>query len=280
MTDRCEGSRLMNNALFLVLAAVSLTAAHFQVIYTPQVETTEKSLQFLLFFTHPFAGEPVMKTGAQEDGSVLGIKELFVVHDGKVRDVKSALREVIFATLRDKGPAQRFCLDQNAGYKAAGDYAVVAVPYPYWEPSEHAYIQQIAKLFVNKGGFTTDWAKRCAKGFAEIVPLVKPYEMVPGSLFRAVVFDTRGKPVPRCAVEIECLNVEIEFSANRIASAGKIINEKYGVATVITDANGVFDYIPLRPGFWGFAAIGAGSDKTWKGKALEQDPVLWIKVAE
>jgi cobalt/nickel transport protein len=270
----------MKKVLFLMLAAVSLAAAHFQVIYTPRVQMAEKSLDFLLFFTHPFVGEPVMKTGAQEDGTVLGFKDIFVVHEGKVRDVKSALKDVTFATLKDKGPAQRLSLDRSSGYQAAGDYAVVAVPYPYWEPAEHAYIQQIAKLIVNKGGFATDWSKRCARGFAEIVPLVKTYEMVPGSLFRAVVLDTRGKPAPACAVEIECLNATIDMAANKIADAGKIVNEKYGAATVMTDANGVFEYIPLRPGFWGFAAIGAGCDKTWKGKSLEQDPVLWIQVTE
>jgi cobalt/nickel transport protein len=154
------------------------------------------------------------------------------------------------------------------------------VPYPYWEASEQTYIQQIAKLFVNKGGFATDWRRRCAAGYAEIVPLVKPGEMAPGSLFRAEVLDENGKPVRHCSVEVERLALEIDMAQNRAAAAGKSESEKYGAATVLTDANGVFEYVPLRPGYWGFAAIGAGGAKVWKGKKLEQDPLIWIRVAE
>ena len=36
------------------------------------------------------------------------------------------------------------------------------------------------------------------------------------------------------------------------------------------------DLIP-REGFWGFAALGAGPQKEYKGKALSQDAVIWIR---
>jgi cobalt/nickel transport protein len=270
----------MKKASCLLLALCAAAVAHFQVIYTPAAESTDKTVSVLLFFTHPFSIASVMKTGLQENGAVLGLKDIFIVHDGKFKDMVWATKGVTLATPRDTGPAQRVYIDQSAGYKGAGDYAVVVVQYPYWEASEKTSIQQIAKLFINKAGFSSDWNKRCAKGYPEIVPLVKPYEMVPGSLFRAKVLDNNGKAAPGISVEIEFLNADVDMANNRLVNCGKVRNEKLGAATVTADANGVFEYVPLKAGFWGFAGISAGLEKTYNGKALEQDPVIWIQVTE
>jgi len=171
----------------------SIVHAHFQVIYTPQTQTSDKTLAIIFFFTHPFTVEPLLRTGLQEDGKELGMKDVFIVHREKTSHCTDLLKPAAISTPHGSGEAQKLVLDQASGYKSAGDYAVIVVPYPYWEVSEKTYIQQIAKLFVNKGGFSTNWSHRCAKGFAEIVPLVKPGEVVPGGLVRAVVFDAAGK---------------------------------------------------------------------------------------
>jgi cobalt/nickel transport protein len=268
----------MKRAVVFLLALCAGAGAHFQVIYTPAAESSDRSVSVLLFFTHPFAAEPVLKTGLREDNAVMGLKDVFIVHDGKATRVMQAVKNVVFSTAKDSGPAQRLTIDQSTGYRDAGDYAVIAVPYPYWEAPEKAFIQQVAKLFINKAGFATDWNRRCAKGFPEIVPLVKPYEMVPGSLFRAVVLDNNGRPAPGITVEIEFLNADVDMAANRLVNSGKTGNKKLGSATVITDANGVFEYIPLRAGYWGFAGISAGLQKTYNARPLEQDPVFWIQV--
>ncbi|MCG8332935.1 MAG: DUF4198 domain-containing protein, partial [Proteobacteria bacterium] len=33
-------------------------------------------------------------------------------------------------------------------------------------------------------------------------------------------------------------------------------------------------------GDWGFAALGVGPDKTYKGKELSQDAVIWIRASD
>jgi cobalt/nickel transport protein len=270
----------MKRAFLFLLALCVSAGSHFQVIYTPSAESPGKNVMVLLFFTHPFCAEPVLKTGLQPDGTVKGLKDVFIVHDGKATDVTAAVKNVPFSTQKDSGTAQRLVIDQSAGYKGAGDYAIVVVPHPYWDESEKRHIQQIAKLFINKARFASDWNRRCVKAYPEIVPLVKPYEMVRGSLFRAVVLDNNGKPSPGVAVEIEYLNADVDMAGNRLVNSGKIKNEKLGAATVIADANGVFEYIPLQPGYWGFAGIGAGLRKTYNGKPIEQDPLIWIQVTE
>ena len=45
----------------------------------------------------------------------------------------------------------------------------------------------------------------------------------------------------------------------------------------IADANGVFTFGVPKAGFWGFAALGTGSTKEFKGKELSQDAVVWIR---
>lgn len=268
----------MKKTIILILVISIYASAHFQLVYTPEVETSAKQVNFLLFFTHPFEGDPVMKTGLTEKGKVLGIEKAFVVHKEKTRDLTTKLKKITFTTKTDKGPAFSLTLDNTSGYKSGGDYAIVVVPFPYWEPAENLYIQQITKVFINKGGFTTDWDKRCAKNYTEILPLVNPFDIISGSLFRGVVVDNSGKPVSGVVVEVEYLNFGVDMNKKMLTNNPTIKNEKKGVATLITDKSGVFAYIPQLPGFWGFAALSAGSQKTYKGKELEQDPVIWIKV--
>lgn len=214
-----------------------------------------------------------------ENGSVKGMEKVFLVHKGKKSDLTSSLKKVTFSAKKDKGHAYKLSINSNNGYKGGGDYAIVVVPYPYWEPAENLYIQQITKLFINKGGFDTDWKKRCVKNYPEIVPLVKPYDVVAGALFRGVVIDNNGKPVAGAVVEVEYLNFDVDMTKNMLVGDPKIKNEKIGVTTLITDANGVFAYIPKKKGYWGFAALSAGTQKSFNSKKLEQGPVIWIKVA-
>lgn len=42
---------------------------------------------------------------------------------------------------------------------------MVAVPHPYFEAADDGYIQQIAKVFINKAGLSTDWQSRVAEGY-------------------------------------------------------------------------------------------------------------------
>ncbi len=269
----------MKKALFLIITLYFTAFAHFQVIYTPHVETVQKEVTFQLFFTHPFEGDPVLRTGLMQNGTVKGLKSVYMIHKGNKTDCTPHLKKITFAAKKDKGPAFKLVINSKTGYKSGGDYAIVVVPHPYWEPGENLYIQQITKLLVNKGGFETDWQNRCVKDYPEIIPLVKPYDVVAGGLFRGVVLDNSGKAVVGAAVEVEYLNYTVDMNQNMLLGEAKIKNEKIGVTTVISDANGVFAYIPKRNGYWGFAALSAGTQKTFNGKELEQDPVIWIKVS-
>lgn len=267
--------------IVLLISLISLSIhAHFEVLFTPSLEVNSKEVKVSNFFGHPYGGKHLMKSGLGKDGKIVPLKELFLFHKGKKIDLTSKIQKTEFSTEESKAPGFDIILNKEVGFKSAGDYALVLVPSPYWEPSEGLYIQQITKLFINKGGFDTDWDKRCAEGHTEIIPLTRPYDVTVGSLFRGVVLDNSGNPVPNAVVEIEYLNYDIDMNKHFFGGNAKLPNEKKGEKTLITDKNGVFAFIPQKEGYWGAAALSAGSDKEYKGVELEQDPVIWINVTE
>jgi cobalt/nickel transport protein len=268
--------QLRNSLAVSAITAIS-AFAHLEVLYTPKTELESGSeVKISAFFTHPFAGEPIMKRGMNENGKVLGVKEIFVVHNGKKSNA-SSVKDVLWSTKSSKGPGSEIVLS-GSDFKSAGDDGIVLVPHPYWEKEEEAYIQQITKLFVNKGGFDTDWQNRIADGYTEIIPLNNPYKVTVGQVFRAKVVDNEGNPVPDAVVEIELLNYPVNPAKAFYGGKAFTENEKKGTNTVVTDANGVFAFVPQVAGYWGFAALFAGNDKEFNGKDLEQDPIIWIQV--
>ena len=124
---------------------------------------------------------------------------------------------------------------------------------------------------MDKDDLATDWNKRLANGYPEIIPLSNPITWK-GEIFRAQVVDKAGKPVANAEIEIEYLNSNIKNSK----FVGELQKEK--TATVIyADENGYFSFIPIHKGYWGFAALGAGGEMKHNGKELSQDAVLWIE---
>lgn len=272
---------MLRKAVSILSIAAIAASAHFQVIYTPEVEVSDKSVDFKLFFTHPYDGNTILLTGRNEKMEGEGIKEVFLYHNGKKTDLTKNIKKVDFSSANDTADGYDLTIDKKSGFKSGGNYALMVNPAPYWEPEEGLYIHQITKLFVNRGGLgDTEWADRITEGYTEMIPLVSPYNVTPGSIFRAKVVDNEGKPVEGALVEIEHLNYDVDMEKNHFGGTAKIEDEKHGMAAMVTDVNGIFTFIPPKAGYWGFAALSAGSDKTYRGKELEQDPVIWIKVAE
>lgn len=258
-----------------LVACMSVSAfAHFQLIHTADSNISGKtSVPFELVFTHPAEATQAhsMDIGKDEAGKVNPVVEFFSVHNGEKKDLKSMLKESKFGPANKKVVSYKFNLDRNSGLKGGGDWALVFVPAPYFEPSESVYIQQVTKVLVNKDDLATDWNNRVAEGYPEIIPLSNPITWQ-NQIFRAQVVDKDGKPIPNAEIEVEYMNSTIKNS--------QFVGEKQKdkVATVIySDANGYFSFIPVHKGYWGFAALGAGGELKYNGKELSQDAVLWIE---
>ncbi|WP_033069598.1 DUF4198 domain-containing protein [Thalassospira australica] len=246
------------------LVAASMPAqAHFQLVYTPDVNITKAGeIPVKLIFWHPFENGHVMDMGTP--------REFYVMHRGENIDLKSTLSEFSFAGTANSAVAY----DGSLLLKRSGDYVMVVVPEPYYEESEDIYIQQLTKSYVNRNEIPTDWTE--PQGLAtEILPLNRPTNVVAGSTFTGRVL-SEGKPVPGVEVEIEYMAAEPDMATNS-PKAPTASPMPGGAIVAISDENGYFTFGIPKSGFWGFAALGSGPEKEFQGKELSQDAVLWVR---
>ena len=256
--------------LFASILAVGLTAtattssqAHFQLVYTPEVNLEKAGdVPFKLIFWHPFENGHVMDMGQPE--------QFFYVHKDKKTNLLGALKPISFTGSGNTAAA----FEATVPLKRTGDYIFGIVPAPYYEKSEDIYIQQLTKSYVNRGGIPGNWMEPIGMA-TEIVPLNKPTNILAGSTFSGRLLSD-GKPVAGAEIEIEYMAAEPDMKKNT-PTAPKAGPMPGGAVVAISDANGYFTFGIPRAGFWGFAALGSGPAKEHKGKELSQDAVLWVR---
>ncbi|RED53683.1 DUF4198 domain-containing protein [Aestuariispira insulae] len=259
---------MIRKTVLSAVAAAALFAsapagAHFQLIYTPEVNLQKAgNVPFRLIFWHPFENGHAMDMGQPE--------EFYYIHKGEKTDLIDSLKKITFKGAHNEAAAY----EADVKIKRNGDYILVATPAPYYEESEDIYIQQITKSFVNKGEVPTDWMEPIGLK-TEIVPLNKPTNILAGSTFTGRLLSA-GKPVAGAEIEIEYMAAEPDMAENK-AGTPKAEPMPGGAIVAISDANGYFSFGIPKSGFWGFAALGSGPDKEHEGKELSQDAVLWVR---
>ena len=244
-------------ALFVGAAAA---LAHFQVVL-PSMDIVSadgpREVSLDILFTHPMEQGPVMEMGKP--------KQFGVVVRGAKRDLLPALK------------ARK--LDGKTAYTASytvqrpGDHIFFIEPAPYWEPAEEKMIVHYTKVVVNAFGMEEGWDE--AVGFpVEIEPLVRPYGLWAGNVFRGVV-KKGGQPIPFAEIEVEYFN-----EGKKVA----IPADPFVTQVIKADANGVFAYAMPRAGWWGFAALVDGDEpmKSPDGKmvGVELAGLIWIRAEE
>lgn len=250
-------------AVALGLSASFAAHAHFQLVYTPEVRLENPAtLPMKLVFWHPMENGHVMDMDKPE--------AFFVLHKEQKTDLMPLLKPITFKGKDNSAKA----FEANVPVRRNGDYIFVLQPKPYFEKEEDSYIQQITKSFVNKSNMPTGWNEPVGLP-TEIVPLNKPTNVVVGSTFSGKVL-SEGKPVAGAEIEIEYMAAPPNVKTNA-PSSNASSEAKGGTLVAVTDDQGVFTFGIPKAGFWGFAALGTGPAKTYKGKDLSQDAVIWIR---
>ncbi len=258
----------MRISLFSLFAALTFiltpaAQAHFQLIYTPDSNLAKAgTVPLKLIFWHPMENGHAMNMRKPE--------EFYSVFKGKKTDLMETLNPITFNGASNTASAY----EGSVKLKRNGDYALVTVPSPYYEESEDIYIQQITKVFINKGETPTDWAEPVGLK-TEILPLNKPYGALVGSTFSGVVLKD-GKPAAGVEIEIEYMAAEPDMATNKPSSDASA-SLPGGAIVAISDTNGQFTFGIPKAGYWGFVALGSGPDTEHNGKELSQDAVLWIQ---
>ena len=263
----------MKKLVLLVVALMMVSAvtcsAHFVVVYTPNPLLDKGgTIPLKAVFTHPFEAGHTMEMDQPN--------AFFVVNKGKKTDLLKTLKPITWTSLENSAKAW----ETTYAVRGMGDYVFCLEPAPYFEKNEDGYIQQFTKVMVNNAGLPTDWDKPVGVK-TEIVPLDKPYALWTGNVFRGVVL-SGGKPVADAEIEVEYLNHDLNMQDNKFEATAKVkvTSDAMKTLTIKTNAHGEFAFGIPKAGWWGFAALGVGPDKKFKGKELSQDAVIWIQARD
>jgi cobalt/nickel transport protein len=108
----------------------------------------------------------------------------------------------------------------------------------------------------------------------EIEPLVRPYGLWTGNIFRGIV-KRNFQPVPFAEIEVEYYNVD---RATHVPAA------PYVTQVIKADSQGVFSYVMPKAGWWCFAALVDG-DKKMKNPSgemvdVELGGLIWVQTRD
>lgn len=245
-------------AAIVVALGAAPVRAHFQVIL-PSTDIVgaegERTVSLSLVFTHPMEGGPVMEMAAPVQFGVLA--------NGRKTDLRQALRP--------KPIDGKTSYEASYALRTPGDYVFFVEPAPYWEAAEEKMIVHYAKVIVD---FASGDGWDAMVGFpVEIEPLVRPYGLWTGNLFRGIV-RRNGKAVPFAPVEVEWVN----------DGSVKPPADPFVTQVIKADGAGVFSYAMPRAGWWGFAAL-VDADTPMKSPTGKQVPVeagalMWVRTVD
>jgi cobalt/nickel transport protein len=247
-------------ATILTFWPIGFARAHFQVLLpsTDIVGSGDGKVVHLdILFTHPMEQGPVMEMGTpRQFGVLVGSKKRDLLKELKPKKIRG--KTTFTCDMRPDRP---------------GDYVFFIEPAPYWEAAERKMIVHYTKVVVDVMGAEEGWDAMV--GFpVEIQPLVRPFGLWTGNSFRGIVI-RNGKPVPFATVEVEYYN-----EGKRV----KVPNDAFTTQVIKADANGVFSYTMPRAGWWGFAALVPGEEKTkgpdGKPAEMELGGLMWVKTVD
>jgi cobalt/nickel transport protein len=266
----------MRNHFFLAMLvpalAVNAASAHYHMLL-PDKHSVKKdeAVTFTFQFGHPFEHQ-LFDTSKPRSLAVLA-------PDGKKTDLLSKLKEVELPGeegKKVKGFQFSFAPDQR------GDHVVVAESAPVWMEEDKEFFADVVKgvlhVQAQKG-----WEATILPGF-EMVPLTRPYGLLPGMVFQAQVTTERrlfiGNPDP--AYPLPAPGVLVEVERYHAKPPTELPPDELITRTVRTDPNGVATTSLTEPGWWCLTASRKVGMREHEGKnyPVRQRSTLWVHVDE
>ncbi len=264
--------------IFLILLYFSQSSMAHTTVFIPQSDPDGKKMVRIIH-CHPFSGSGIMGIRLHEKDTdhLKGLESIKVIHEGKVRDLSDAVTPDYYTVRNDRREIYTLSLDRKNGFLKPGDYAIVVRHSLHWKEKYGLFLQKTAKFYVNIGGLVTDWPNRLLKGDPEIIPLVSPYGVYAGTLFRAEAVNSRGERIPHARITVEYLNYNAADNALDVSSP-LMSREDLGSVMFFTDAGGSFSFIPVRAGIWTFTLSLPAKESPESGKKIKYDSSLTVVV--
>ncbi len=267
-------SLFLMTGLFLLPTAA---AAHTMVLI-PRVDKNGRKSVKVAFF-HPAIGDNIMgiRLGVDDSNKLKGLDAIYLIHEKQKKNLEHIALPDYYTVRGEKRETYTIRLNRESGFFKPGDYIIVVKHKPHWKKHEGLYRDKVAKLCINYFGVTSDWPNRVLKDMPEIIPLVQPYSVSAGTIFRAEAVNEKGHRIPHAEINIEYLNYpfgETELNTSKDA----FLDEETADSTVFTDGSGSFSFIPPRKGLWTFTLVNGDTGKLINGKEVEYDSSLSIMV--
>lgn len=260
----------------LIVLFPAYTGAHTTTLIPHIDQDGHRSLKVLHF--HPASGSGLkgIRLGVEDTKNIKGLNSIFVIHNGQKRQLDDIAIPDSYTVRGENRESYTIPIDKKSGFFNPGDYIVVVQHQPHWKKNEGIYRQKVTKFCLNQFNLVTDWHKRVLRNMPEVIPLVQPYSLYAGSIFRAEVVNDEGNFIPHAKIQIEYLNYPM--GDRELNTTTGFISDDIADTFIFTDNHGGFSFIPPREGLWTFTLVDGDNNKFLQGKKLEYDSSLSILV--
>lgn len=246
--------------LAALLLVPSLSSAHYHMLL-PRAASGNRgeTAAFVYQWGHPFEHQLF---DANAPLAVFALDP-----DGKKIDLVKVLEK---ATVPGEDKKQVAAFRLSLKPEQRGDYLVVVNAPPMWMEDEKEFWQDTVRVVFHVQA-QKGWDRPSGQPF-DMVPLTRPYGLLPGTVFQAQVL-AEGKPLAGSVVEIERYNPK---------PPKELPPDELVTRRCKTDPNGVVTVTLTEPGWWSLTAERVAGKREQGGKAypLKQRITFWVHVEQ
>jgi cobalt/nickel transport protein len=258
-------SSAKNCLAILSLIAISLAIpemanAHFQMLLPSAASgSTDQEITVTYQWGHPYEHQLF---DAPKPESVVA-----VAPDGTRFNLSERLRKT---EVPGEGNRAATAFQVSFTPRQRGDHVLTLTTAPIWMNEEKLFLQDEVKTIFH---VQTQNGWDAAAGLAfEIMPLTRPYGLIPGIVFQGRVL-VEGKPLADAIVEVERYN---------LIPPKVLPSDEQITRSVKCDPNGTFTCTLTEPGWWCVTATKDGGKRARDGNMypVKKRTTLWVFVDE
>jgi cobalt/nickel transport protein len=244
----------------VLFASSARTNAHFQMLLPSAPSgSTDQQMTVTYQWGHPFEHQLF---DAPKPESITVVEP-----DGTRSDLSASARKI---DIPGDGGKSVTAFQVTYTPRQRGDYKFTVATPPIWMDEEKLFLQDVVKTLFHVQT-QNGWDSAAGLDF-EIVPLTRPYGLIPGIVFQAQALK-KGKPLAGSTVEVEHYNPK---------PPKDLPADEQITRSVKTDPNGVFTCTLTEAGWWCVTVERDGGKREHEGKMypLKQRSTLWVFVDE